>query len=314
MTSVIESRRHAAVNGALAIFVLSSVLLSPASGHTEVVQPGQSGSPDNSPFFMFSTRDAPDAHEVLAKYFTDRDYISLNVSRVSETLRKRVPRAHRYALPTHLGLTLMGIPGVQRWAERGCIEDTPGLILYDPEHWPGTPDEEQNDIPSAVLHGAELAHSTGCHTFGFAPDGIFMFGMDPDNCAYNLDAGVYRQVDWRVVDLVDIQAQRLLSDDCADRLGLDEYLRVVSEIAEYARAQNPDVKVVSQVSFRYTSAGKIKRAISQVSSIVDGIYLAYPITNQEIPCEYCSPSNLESVLRFFRLYPASVTPARSEGT
>jgi hypothetical protein len=247
-------------------------------------------------FIMYSANAPRDAPRIFRRFFTRRDYARVE----SLPANFRVVRRHRYVLPTTLRDRWAGEPGVRFWVRRGCGPGTPGLIVYDPENRELTPASEIRQLPASVRRAAELVSSTGCHRFGLAPGSTPLFGLDPVTCTYDLDEGHYRELPWRTIDLVDIQAQRLLGDACVGQEGVEKYSAVVSALARFVRERNPDIRVVSQVSFRDSPAERMQEGIAAVADVVDGIYFSYPSREEEIPCRYCSPANLRRLLAFLR--------------
>lgn len=245
---------------------------------------------------MYSANAPSDAPHLFRRYFTGADYARIESLPPNITVARR----HRYVLPTTLRSRWRGDPGLRHWIRQGCGRGTPGTIVYDPEHRPLTPVQEQHDFLASIREAARLVRSTGCHAFGLAPGSRPFFGLDPDTCTYDLDAGFYPNVRWRSVDLVDIQAQRLLGDDCVDQGGTQRYASVVAAMARFVRGRNPHISVVSQVSFRDSPPSRMKIAIARVADVVDGIYFSYPSTNLETPCRYCTPANLRSLLSYLR--------------
>ncbi len=247
-------------------------------------------------FIMFSapaTRDLPD---LVGRYVRPRDYVRFEaLPSLDEMI---VPRVRRYVLPATIRKTWAGEPGIRHWLARRCARSV-GTVVYDPERWELTPRREQRQIARAVRRGAAIVRATGCHDFGIAPDGVSMFGMHPERCRYDLRAGAYRRLPWKAIDIVDIQAQLLLSDGCVGALGVDHYARVVSSIARWVRRHGPRTDVVAQVSFRHTPPERMQAAIARVAQVVDGIYFSYP-SNGPGRCRYCAAERLRALLRFLR--------------
>ena len=250
-----------------------------------------------TPFFMFTTSkfgnagERTDALNTLSTYATSADYLSFGLGELSPPLADRVGRAHLYVLPPSL-------KSVQRQASAGCGAGTPGLIIYDGEHWQDTPPVEQADMAGAVERGKGLTQPSGCYDYGIAPDGQYV-GVVPASCSYDLNSAIEGRLQFDGIALFNIQAQRLLSDDCNAQAGVKGYAAFVSAIAGEVRAKNAKTKVVAQMSFRYTPPDRMIAAMQSLRGVVDGFYIAYPIGNNT-PCSYCSASNLAAVLKALR--------------
>lgn len=245
------------------------------------------------PFFMFSTWQFATADEtgavgaVLRRHIRSEDYLGVSVERQFPDLAGRISRTHVYALPPSLA-------AVER-ATVGKCGVRMGLIIYDGEHWEGTPPDEQADMAKAIARGKAIAQQTGGQDYGIAPDGQYI-GIFPGTCRYDPAASIHRSIDWTGIALFDIQAQRLLAPDCIERTGADAYVAAVKSITSDVRARSSFPKIVAQLSFRLTSPDRMIAAMKQLSGIVDGFYIAYP-RNVGPACSYCSPANLDQVLQ-----------------
>lgn len=246
---------------------------------------------------MYSANAPREAPATFADFFTPRDYARVE----SLPAGIDVDRRFRYVLPTSLRVRWKGQPGVRFWTRRGCEEGTPGTIVYDPEFRPDwTPPEEVDSFVASIRRAARLVRATGCHRFGIAPGAEPFLGLDAETCEVDLDRGLYRDLPWPSIDLVDIQAQRLLGEQCLQREGLVRYEAIVSSVAAFVTNANPDIEVVSQVSFRDSDAATMKKGIARVAAEIDGIYFSYPSTHPSIPCRYCSVGELEALLEYLR--------------
>jgi hypothetical protein len=279
---------------------LLAALLQPAIAGTEPVPA------DGGPFFMFAASkfaDPGDHQRIeaeLAQHLTDRDYLSLGVTRAFPALATRVPRDQIFILPPNLTQLAATI-------RKGADAGTPGLLIYDGEHWEATPDEEQRDPPAAVLRGKALAGKSPAHRFGFSPDGEFI-GVRPSRCAYDLDQSIHRRIDWTGISLFNIQAQALLSETCQETVGLKAYVDFVRAVALEAKAAAPNLTVTAKLSFRHASVATMIEAIRRLGGTVDGFYLAYPCNVGPV-CKYCAPANLGAVLAAIRAERPAAAPA-----
>jgi hypothetical protein len=245
-----------------------------------------------APFLMFASTSDPTVFPVLEKFLTREDYAGAKIAAKAPAIARHIESQHQFVLPG-------SIEGVKKYA--GCAATDPGIVMYDIEHWTDTPASEQSQPAKSVAAAARIVHASKCQQFALAPDGQFM-GLKEGVCAYDFEAGIYRSIDWTQVDLLSVQAQRLLSDACADQLTVDDYAGFVSRVAAYVKSKNPKILVVSQLSFRYTPPEKIVLAISKLAQGIDGFYLIYP-AGQKTPCHYCSAQNVATVLEASR--PAS---------
>jgi hypothetical protein len=237
--------------------------------------------------WQFATADEMEAvGAVLRRHTRSRDYLGVNVELQFPDLAARVSRRHLYTLPPSLA-------AVDR-ATMGKCGMKAGLIIYDGEHWRGTPQDEQADMAKAIARGKAIAHQAGCQDYAIAPDGQYI-GISPGTCRYDPAASIHYAIDWAGITLFDIQVQRLLGPNCIERAGVDTYVAALRSIASDVRARSSFPKIVAQLSFRLASPNEMIAAIEQLSGIVDGFYVAYP-RNVGPTCSYCSPVNLDQVL------------------
>ncbi len=241
---------------------------------------------------LFSANVPAQTPEIFERYFGANDMARADtLPDGSDFARRRL-----YGLPTTLRREWMGYPGVRYWVDAGCGPGTPKMIVYDPEYRSLTPKREQANVLESIRKARRRVASTGCHDFGLAPGSALLFGFDGTDCTYDLGDSFLRDINWRRVDLVDIQSQRLLSAHCLERDGLTTYRRVVNRIADYVRGLNPEIRVFSQVSFRDNAPEDMLAGLRNVRDVIDGFYFSYPTTNTEIPCEYCTEEDLEFFL------------------
>jgi hypothetical protein len=240
-------------------------------------------------FLMFASTSDPQVFPVLEQIMGPGDFISVKAANQAPKLGRRLGREHQFVLPGSL-------EGVRK--DAGCGAGSAGVVMYDIEHWNETPLAEQRQPGKSIAAGAEIVNGSGCQKFAVAPDGQFM-GLKESTCGYDFEAGLYRDVDWTGVDLLSIQAQRMLSDTCADKLTVDDYAGFVSRVAAYVKSKNPGITVVSQISLRYTPPEKLIAAMNRLNRVADGFYLVYP-SHTANPCRYCTPANVDTVLRSVR--------------
>src|SRR5918992_5301786 len=204
----------------LAAALLFTVMGGHAGPMSEATRPGA-----RDLFIMFSPNVARDAARVVEGYLRPSDYV--RVESLPPRWRSQVDRRHVYALPTTTRAAWAGEPGLRHWLQRGCGANTPGTLVYDPEHWKLTPRFEQRAFPATVARAARLTERTGCHRLGLAAGATLMYGMEREGCDFELGSGLYREVAWKLVEIVDIQGQLLLSESCEGEAGIADYARLV---------------------------------------------------------------------------------------
>lgn len=235
------------------------------------------------PSMMFASDSDPEAVNFVREKFGDADYVGSRVVDVSKPGKSAV-----FVLPA-------SVDSVRHHARAACgTKGAPTVVIYDPEHWEATPESERRDLPAAIEAGADAVHASGCRKFGLAPDGEFI-GLVPKACSATPGA-LARSVNWKKVDVLVLQAQRLLAERCGGRANVAAYSRFVAEWSRIVKAVNPDIKVFSSLTFRYTDAATMSEAIRKSRRDVDGYYLAYPSSESGTKCEHCQSSNLKSVV------------------
>jgi len=247
-------------------------------------------------FFMFAAARFADRSQdeavraVLRQYLDGRDYVGVELRNRDPELARRIPRDHVFALPA-------SVATVQKRAQAGDVR----LLIYDIEHWPATPQQEQHDPASAVDQALAAGRAGGCR-MGIAPDGQLL-GIDLATQKASAENSLLRRIDVRKADLVGLQTQRLLSDDWAAGGGLEHYVSFVTELARDIKQRSPQTLVVAQVSFRYTPVERMIEALHRVQPVVDGFYLAFPAVTPNVPCHYCDAANLRKLLAALRTPP-----------
>jgi hypothetical protein len=243
-----------------------------------------------NPFFVFAAGWDSAAVEVVLRSFGKADLLGDSLLRGSSVQSSERPLG--FALPPSLAL-------VAKAAAQPCTSATRSkVVIYNPEHWDATPPQELNGLHNSIADAARMVRASGCRIFGVAPDGKLL-GLPTGQCRGEPSA-LATQVDWKQVDLVLLQAQRLLADRCGGAIGVQEYARFVGKWSRELKAANPSIKVVAQLSFRYTDVETMLNAIDATRTVADGYYLAYPNEKSGVKCQYCAPENLERLLARFR--------------
>jgi hypothetical protein len=165
------------------------------------------------------------------------------------------------------------------WADAESQLDTlaesAGWIMYNPEHWDLTPEEEQQALVATVQQFAAAAHERGMR-FMFAPDRqyaeLYLNQVAPD------------------VDAVMLQGQRLQHDP-------QTFATWILGMAEVAHSSNPDVQVFVQVGATRGTASEMYAALETVAGGIDGIAV------------WSMPRTLEVLQEFVTLVRGSVPAA-----
>ncbi|MFC2037062.1 hypothetical protein ACFLYD_03705 [Chloroflexota bacterium] len=123
------------------------------------------------------------------------------------------------------------------------------LVMYNPEHWELTPEDEQQDLATTVQQFADMVHARGMR-FMFAPDRQY--------------AEVYLSQVAPYVDAVMLQGQRLQHDP-------QTFAAWVLGMTEMAHTANPDIQVFVQVGATRGTASEMFTAIQTVAGDIDGI-------------------------------------------
>ena len=262
------------------------------------ITPVAAGSSKGAIFFIFSASKFDDSageqriFELLRSQVTSADYIGERLAHALPDVAARVGAAHVVIAPASTAAVLKNL---------ACGPSKPGLVLYDPEHWPGTPADEQSNLAGAVSRIAKAINDSGCHTAGVAPDGRFV-GIEPAACSWDLAKSVFGRMPIDGFTLINIQAQALLGDPCVRRSGETassaNYVAFVTAATGEIRKRSPNVIVTAQLSFRATPPNRMLAAIRALRSVVDGFYIAYP-PGAPVACTWCSPAALATVLSAF---------------
>lgn len=166
--------------------------------------------------------------------------------------------------------------GRGQWAHGGATQWLKPFttVMYDPEAWTDTPEAEQRDPIGYIEQFASLGHARGW-TVIVSPEpslmtvtgaGCGVRGSETIQSAFlrcNIAGDAARSA-----DVVDIQAQRLEFDPVA-------YRAFVAQAAAQAKAANPNVKILAEISTGTSfSASQMYAAWASVRDIVDGYYLS----------------------------------------
>jgi alkylated DNA repair dioxygenase AlkB len=181
------------------------------------------------------------------------------------------------AFPTHKKMLLVqSLDNITDAIYIGQYYDL-NTIVYDIEHWENTPELERANPSISISKGASIVHGLG-YSYGITPDAEMLL----DN---------YEKIDWTEIDFLGMQLQRFSQNGT-------EYSSIAEKISTFVRSRNPNIEIFTQLSFRFTDANDMIKAIEGVKDIVDGFIIAYDTNIRSdscIPLD-CSPRELKLVL------------------
>jgi hypothetical protein len=269
--------------GALLVTVLAACSSSP-SGTTSATVPSSTG-PASTPVTAdpawFVTRAAL---KMLVADKATRD--RLLGGQVYEILK---PGQELLAgIPARPVITFTSASTLKQAVTSGQIPSGTYGVMYDPEAWDLTPQDEQRDPVSAAASAASVAHAHGLR-FIVAPALNLTTVLSPGSGAQRwrqfLDLNLAAQFAQNA-DIVELQAQSLERDATT-------YTTFVREAAAQATAARPGVVVVAGLSTNppgsTVSSANLVDAIAATRSLVTGYWLNIP--GQGAQCPTCGPTN-----------------------
>lgn len=225
--------------------------------------------------FVFAQNDSS-LYALLAQTLTQNTRLSVDITRSDPSLAHLIGDGKTM----EMAASLANVSHI--------LSDGESAAYYDIEHWGSTPLSEQRNPVTSIAQAARIVHNAH-ERFGISPDGQFM-GRE-GSCRFDVSKGIAPQIDWSEVDEVNIQAQALADDSSCGAGNVSKYAAFVSQIASLARAGNPNVYIVAQVSLVNSSPTTALKAAGAVRGVADAIYVAYPT-----PCGNCTMANLAEVL------------------
>lgn len=143
--------------------------------------------------------------------------------------------------------------GFASWQEAEQMLDTLATkmewVLYNPEHWENTPEQEKTNLVATIRTASEQTHARGLK-FMLAPDRRFAEESLAEAAPF--------------LDAVMLQGQRIQSDPQA-------FGAWVKARIDEARAANAEIFVFVQVGATLGPAEEMQRAIETVSGEIDGV-------------------------------------------
>src|SRR5579863_6904860 len=158
-----------------------------------------------------------------------------------------------------------------------CCEEGVGAVMYDPEKWQFTPEEEQHDPGRFACKVAEVVHAQ--HRLLIVAPAADLVGGGPDRFDRFLHAKIAASTA-RCADVYEIQAQGAELD------GRD-FASYVRKAAQQAREGNPNIVVLAGISTNPTgkvvTAKELYACVRAVSDVVAGFWLNIPAGGAACP-------------------------------
>ena len=271
---------------------------------------------------VWMVKESSDTAPILAAAVQSGDYISTLIACSQPSLVSRVGGwSHVYGASNSSETGATPPPNSLQYALGRC--PTGQVQFYDGEHWPNTPENEQDDPAGAILGATAQTHAAApCGADGFlsydagtTPDGIF---EGWNSCSYNpQSAGAfYNELansvnpiggatwvntgspnDWQHLDYYNTQAQTLLSQTPWDLCygSIPFWLGAVEDRFATARAGNPTIHLWTEYSFGNETEQQIvaaMQAAAQATIRPEADIVEYPITatpRPECPNPYVPP-------------------------
>jgi hypothetical protein len=252
-----------------------------------------------------------------------QDYIGIDVADGDPALVQVVGASHVFATGTDTDES--SAPPYPPYSLQNAVQrcPSPGIMIYDIEHWLFTPQAQQIDPGGAIIQamneigGFPTCPGSSSPKFlrGLAPDGIFngtlngsqecSFSITSPAAFYNETANGLTQglpiggttwapADFASIDIYHMQLQILMNDSPSNLCyGTPQnWVSGTQQLITLARAGNPNISIWAQVSLRDETAETIAQAVelAQTSSVHPNVYyVAYPrpLEADETPAPIC---------------------------
>jgi hypothetical protein len=178
----------------------------------------------------------------------------------------------------------------------GCGAQSPGVLYYQWGDASINPASELADPAGSIARAAAIVNSSGCHQMGLIPEGHF---FSSQSCAVDSTGGLYQKIDWSTIGLLDVTGNWLLTDACAGKGTVQDYVSFVRSIVAYVRQRNPRIVITAHLSFGNLSPATMVQAVQELGGLVDGFLIAYPLSPMHEHL-YSTAPNLELLLSSLR--------------
>ncbi len=151
-----------------------------------------------------------------------------------------------------------------------CCEAGIGAVMYDPEKWQFTPEEEQRNPAEYACKIADIVHAQ--HRLLIVAPAADLVGGGPDRFDRFIRAKIAASMA-KCADVYEIQAQ-------GAELDTHDFVSYVRKAAEQARGANPSIIVLAGISTnptgRSVTAKELLACVKAVSDVVGGYWLNIP--------------------------------------
>lgn len=165
--------------------------------------------------------------------------------------------------------------------EAAAGESGIGAVLYDPESWGMTPQNEQTDPVSAACQAAQIAHAHGKFLIAApATDLINIISPGSKSRYTAFENTRIAEGMGKCVDAYEIQAQGSEAD-------MEKFREYVHTEAQQARSSNPHILVLAGISTnpsgKQVTAQQLYNAVQSVRTEVNGFWLNIPSGGKYCP-------------------------------
>ena len=158
-----------------------------------------------------------------------------------------------------------------------CCDEGIGAVMYDPEKWQFTPEEEQRNPGKYACKIAEIVHEQ--HLLLIVAPAADLVGGGPDRFDRFIQAKIAASMA-KCADVYEIQAQ-------GAELDAHAFASYVRKAAEQARGANPNIVVLAGISTnpmgKNVTAKELYACVKAVSDTVNGYWLNIPAGGAACP-------------------------------
>jgi hypothetical protein len=158
-----------------------------------------------------------------------------------------------------------------------CCSEGAGAVMYDPEKWQFTPEQEQRNPGEYACQIAGIVHAQ--HRLLIVAPAADLVGGGPDRFDRFIHAKIAASMA-KCADVYEIQAQGAEFDT-------RDFVSYVRKAAEQARNANPNIVVLAGISTnpmgKKVTANELYACLKAVSDVVSGFWLNIPAGGAACP-------------------------------